>query len=438
MIEPERCDLAIIGAGAAGLTAAIFAAEAARGTRIRIVLIESAKKPGAKILVSGGGRCNVTNAVVTENDFWGGSPHTIRKVLSAFSNQDVIDWFKGLGVALKREPSGKMFPTTNKASTVLDALLNRCRDLGIVLQTGCRVTGLRPGATGFIIAWQPSDGEKRILRARRVICAAGGMALPKSGSDGSGLALMRKLGHAIVPTTPALAPLILAPGPSIGGRFAEFQGVTLDARLRLCRSQSSKPLIELVGSLLFTHFGVSGPVAMNLSRHWLRARLEEPDTPLRVSLGVPNLENPAQAEDWLHRQFQSHPKSRMRSIIEELYPSRLAAAIAAEIGNDRMASEITRADRRVLASLLAEMPLDVTGTRGYAFAEATAGGVDLHDIDWRTMGSRCVPGLHLCGEILDVDGRIGGFNFQWAWSSGYLAGHGAASALKPDSTTLHP
>jgi predicted Rossmann fold flavoprotein len=427
--EPEKCDLAIIGAGAAGLAAAIFAGEMARGTGTRIVLIESAKKPGAKILVSGGGRCNVTNSVVTENDFWGGSPHTIRKVLNAFSNQDAIGWFRRMGVSLKREASAKLFPSTNQARTVLAALLNRASELGIALRTGSRVMDLRPNTYGFAIAIQLTDGGQRTVHARRVICAAGGLALPKSGSDGTGLSIMQRMGHVIIPTTPALAPLILKAGPSIGGRYAEFRGVTVEARLRLCQGESSKPLIELDGSLLFTHFGVSGPVAMNLSRHWQRAKLDDPGAPLRVLLGIPVLRIIAQADEWLQDRFRAHPKSLVRSVLEELYPSCITVAMAAEIGDDISSSEVTRDSRCWLAGQLVEMPLDVTGTRGYTFAEATAGGVDLHDVDWHTLESRRVKGLHLCGEILDVDGRIGGFNFQWAWSSGCLAGRGAASGL---------
>jgi hypothetical protein len=240
---------------------------------------------------------------------------------------------------------------------------------------------------------------------------------------------MRRLGHTIVPTTPALAPLILKAGPSVGGRFAQFQGVTIDARLRLCRGNSSKPLVERDGSLLFTHFGVSGPVAMDFSRHWLRAKLDDAETPLHVLLGTPLLQTVDRAEEWLRNRFRTYPKSPVRNILEELYPSRIALALATEIGDVISPSEVTRDSRRWLAGQLVGMPLDVIGTRGYTFAEATAGGVDLRDVDWHTMESRRVKGLHLCGEILDVDGRIGGFNFQWAWSSGYLAGRGAASGL---------
>ncbi|HUU44115.1 MAG TPA: NAD(P)/FAD-dependent oxidoreductase [Acidobacteriota bacterium] len=429
-IECKRCDIAIIGAGAAGLAAAIFAGEAAAGSGLRIVLIESAKKPGAKILVSGGGRCNVTNNVVTDKDYWGGSPHTIRKVFDAFSNQDAIDWFHRIGVSLKREPSGKFFPKTDQAQTVLAALLNRVRELGVELVTGHRVTHLRSETSGFVIEVRSERAEGRRIHSRRVIVATGGLALPKSGSDGVGLSLMQELGHTIVPTTPALTPLVLKRGPSIGGRFADFSGITIEARLRLCRGDATRPLIELDGSLVFTHFGISGPVAMDLSRHWLRARLNDPETPLRVLLGVPALKTIARADEWLRQAADAHPRRLVATALEELLPSRIAHALAAAIGDRVALSQLSRDQRRRLAGQLVETLLEVKGTRGYTHAEATAGGVDLREIDWRTMASRKVPGLHLCGEILDVDGRIGGFNFQWAWSSGYLAGRGAVATLR--------
>ena len=426
---PTSCDLAIIGAGASGLAAAIFAGDASQGSGASIVLIESAKKPGAKILISGGGRCNVTNESVSEKDFWGGSPHTVRKVLSAFSHRDTVEWFGRMGVPLKREPSGKLFPTTDRAQTVLSALLSCGHRLGITLMSGWRVVGIEPIGPGFSLEMKSSLETYQTLRARRVIVASGGLALPKSGSDGAGLSMMQGLGHTIIPTTPALTPLILSAGPSIGGRFAEFRGITIDARLRLCPGQAAKPLTEIDGSLVFTHFGISGPVAMNFSRHWLRARLEHPETPWRVLLGVPEFRTVAQADSWLKDTIRAYPRRLVRTALEEYCAARLAQAIAAEIGERTTAAQLTREDRLWLADQLVQTPLKVIGTRGYSHAEATAGGVDLREVEWRTMESRRVPGVHLCGEILDVDGRIGGFNFQWAWSSGYLAGRGAAQSL---------
>jgi predicted Rossmann fold flavoprotein len=240
---------------------------------------------------------------------------------------------------------------------------------------------------------------------------------------------MQQLGHTIIPPTPALTPLILKHGPTIGGRFAEFRGLTIEARLRLCLGEGTRALIELGGPLVFTHFGISGPVAMDLSRHWLRVKLDHPQMSVRVFLGVPALKTVAQADAWLKSAARAHPRRLVATALEELLPSRVAHALASEIGAGIVSAQVSRDHRRCLAEQLVHMPLEVIGTCGYTHAEATAGGVDLHDIDWRRMESRRLRGLHLCGEILDVDGRIGGFNFQWAWSSAYLAGRGAVEAL---------
>jgi len=335
-----------------------------------------------------------------------------------------------MGVPLKCEPSGKYFPKTNQAKTVLSALLDRIHGLGIDLLTGLRVTELRSEKSGFVIGVGSERGDQRQISAQRVIVATGGLALPKSGSDGTGLSLMEQLGHTIIPTTPALTPLVIEPGPTIGGRFAEFRGITVAARLQLCIGERTRALVELDGSLVFTHFGISGPAAMDLSRHWLRVKLDQSQTSVRVFLGIPALKTIAEAKAWLQNVASNHPRRLIATALEELLPSRIAHTLAAEIGTKTVLAQVSRDHRRWLAEQLVRMPLEVIGTRGYTSAEATAGGVDLHDIDWRTMESRRFRGLHLCGEILDVDGRIGGFNFQWAWSSAYLAGRSAVEALR--------
>jgi predicted Rossmann fold flavoprotein len=415
-------DLAIIGAGAAGLAAAIFAGQAAPRPP-RIVLLDGAKTLGAKILVAGGGRCNVTHDRITPEDYCGGSRTIIRNVLRAFDENRTMEWMRELGVPLKVEPTGKLFPVSDQARSVLDALLHAVAGVGGQIRTETRVTALEPreGAFALTLKTQPEP-----LLARRVIVATGGRALPKSGSDGAGLEMMRALGHTIVPTTPALSPLVLRESPEPGGRFAELSGLTLDVRLSLW-SASGKLLEERTGSMVFTHFGVSGPAALDISRHWLRERLEHPAAPPRLCLGHPALRTVEEAEQWLLRRIASHPRQVVATALMELYPERLARLLAGD-GQEALA-HLGRERRRELAERLARLPLDVTGDRGYTFAETTAGGVDLREVDPRTMQSRKIPGLYLCGEILDVDGRIGGFNFQWAWASGYLAGRAATASL---------
>ncbi len=422
MIHSDSPDLVILGAGAAGLAAAIFAGEAAMGSTHRILLLEGAKKPGTKILISGGTRCNVTNEKVAPEDYWGGPRPTIRKVLRAFDGGRTVEWMKSLGVEVKLEPTGKYFPKTDEARTVLEALLARVRALGVELRAASRVTDIEKTARGFELT---VAGQTEKITASRLIVATGGLSIPKSGSDGWGLDVMRRLGHTIVPTTPALTPILLKKGSDIGGRFDEFSGITLEARLTLS-TKEGRQIEVITGSLLFTHFGISGPAALDMSRHLLRARLDHPEKPLRLYFGVPHLQTPEAADSWLLEQTEQNPRRTAASAIAPLLPERLAKAIAEEFGP---LAHLTREQRWTIAQRLTRLPLEVIGDRGYAFAEVTAGGVDLREIDSKTMQSRKHPGIFICGEMLDVDGRIGGFNFQWAWASGYLAGRGAIASL---------
>lgn len=436
-VEAPHYDIAIIGAGAAGLTAAIFAGQRARaeGSTLSICLIDGAKKPGAKILVSGGGRCNVTNTSVTENDYCGGSPKIIRNVLRSFDEEATLSWMESLGVPLKLEPTGKYFPESDSARTVLDALMNRIADLGVETRFGFRVGDV-----------QQHDGRWRVinaedhshLTANRVIVATGGKALPKSGSDGASYSWLERLGHTVVPPVPALAPLVLSEhgieGSPLSRYFADLSGITIEAALFFV--VDGRVLEKSVGSLLFTHFGLSGPAAMNISRHIARYRHDNPGgNPGLVYFGIPGLcdingkmlaQLHAPADAWLQSQIVKHPRANVVNTLPQRVPERLAQVMASAAPAQRMA-DLNRDDRIHLAKTLAASPLSVKGDRGFSYAEATAGGVVLPEINWKTMQSRKAENLFLCGEVLDVDGRIGGFNFQWAWASGYLAGRAAAS-----------
>lgn len=412
-------DIIIVGAGAAGLAAAIFAAGRADGQR-RILLVDGTKKPGAKILVSGGGRCNVTNQTVTAADYWGGSQTIIRNVLRSFDEQHTIAWMKELGVDLKLEPTGKYFPVSDSARTVLDALFSRVAKLGVEVRAGTRITSLR--LEDDFVELTDSDGGTH--RAKRVIIAMGGMALPKSGSDGAGLAMVRALGHRIVPTTPALVPLTVTSDQI--ELCKSLSGITFDARM-IVRDGAGKKIYERVDSLLFTHFGISGPAALNASRHWLRVQHDTPQALATLTMGAPQFASAEEADQWLLQRARENPRRLAANVLSEIFPERYAAALSGEL---KEIGKATKEQRRALALSIHAFPIHVSGSRGYAFAETTAGGVELGDVNFRTMESRKAPRLHLCGEILDVDGRIGGFNFQWAWASGRLAGIGAVDALR--------
>ena len=419
MIGPANAEIVIVGAGAAGLATAIFARRADPDRPV--LLLDGAGKPGAKILVSGGGRCNVTNRVVSESDFWGGRHSIIRRVLRRFTAQDAVDFFRELDVPLHAEHDGKLFPNSGRAREVLNALLRAAEAAGVGLLTGCRTLRIDRSHRGFLL--ETTTGP---IRSDLVVLATGGRSLPKSGSDGSGFELARNLGHTIVQTTPALVPLLL----DERDRFSinrELSGVSQDVELAVW--VDGRVSTRLKGSLLWTHFGISGPVALNASRHWLRAELEK--RPVRLTVNFCAGIAFAAQEEWWTATTAARPKASVMSVLSNRVPAAVAAAAIRSVNVDptRQLAHLTREERRTLTTALVEWPLAVTGGRGWNYAEATAGGVALDEIDPATMASRKCDGLYLVGEILDVDGRIGGFNFQWAWSSGYVAGRALGAAV---------
>ncbi len=412
----ELSDVLVIGGGAAGLAAVIFAARFARHLRVRCV--DGARHIGAKILVSGGSRCNVTNRIVTEADFWGGSSHTVKRVLRAFPAADAAAFFEEIGVALHEEEDGKLFPDSNRSRTVLDALLAEVSRVGAVIEGGTRVSDVRKTANGFLAATESS----REYRVRRVVLATGGRSLPKTGSDGLGYQIARGLGHGYVETTPALAPLVLD-----GDRHQRLTGVSHRVALTLRAGNGKRTSLE--GALLWTHFGASGPVVLNMSRHWHRAQLDAGAATISVN-ACPG-ETFETLDSWLLEEQRTRPRARAQTIVAARVPSAVAELWTETAGIDRdtTMAHLSRDDRRRLVQALLETTLVVRDSRGYAYAEVTAGGVPLEEIDPSTMESRVCPGLHIIGEMLDVDGRLGGFNFQWAWSTGWLAGRALARAL---------
>lgn len=414
--QQNRADLAIIGAGAAGLAAAIFAGRENQAKQLgkRIVLLDGARKPGAKILVSGGGRCNVTNQTVTPADFCGGSPTIIRNVLRRFDERKTVEWMRDMGVELKPEPRGKLFPVTDTARTVLQALLDEVERVGVELRAEHRASDLKPTENGFEIEIKGFEP----LHARRVILSTGGLSLPKSGSDGWGVALARRLGHAVVPTTPSLVPLLTDLSTEVGHALAQFSGLTTNAALDLVLP-NGKRLYSREESLLFTHFGLSGPAVLDFSRHLLRYQLENPDQLVYANLRVPKFATEAEAQQWIRDSTAANPVGSIEKLLAAEFPRQLAQYL---VQGAPSWAEFSKEKRAYYAKRLAAFPLPITGARGYSFAETTAGGVALEEIHYRTMESKHVRGLSFCGEMLDVDGRIGGFNFQWAWASGFVAG----------------
>ena len=417
---PHDYDVAIIGAGAAGLATAIFAAETAEQQQrpLKIAVLDSAKKIGAKILVSGGGRCNVTHDEVRPEDF-NGSRHIVRNILAAFDEQSTIRWFASLGVPLKREETGKLFPVSDSARSVLSALLRRCEELKVPILTQHRVSEVTAEQQGMFALHH----EQGTCHARRVIFATGGKSLSRTGSDGSGWDIVKRLGHTVTTTVPALVPLVLRADMF----HAQLAGISLP--VELSTFVAGKVEDRHVGSLLWTHFGISGPVVMDASRHWTLARAHGQAVDLRCNF-FPG-QDFSQLEQWLLDTANARSRVSLVRVLGERLPDRLAEALVrwSGIESGTILSQLSREQRRTLVHTLTNFLLPVERDRGWNFAEVTAGGVPLEEINFRTMESRVVKGLYLVGEILDGDGRIGGFNFQWAWATGYVAGRAVAATV---------
>lgn len=419
------------------------------------MLLNAHPKIGLKILMSGGTRCNVTHREVGPEDFHGGSRAFVSRVLRAFTPEQTRAWFESLGVDLKLEPTGKYFPVTDDAQTVLEALVGAARAAGVELRHGVRVVRLEriaasggtEGSSGsgsaFRLgiqsvqnsaafdygevrgrrpeAWRlPSVEPDEWLDADAVVLATGGLSFPRTGSDGVGYALAAALGHTLEPPIPALTPLTAS-----DSLCREAQGLTLDAALTL--RVGGKKEATTRGSLLFAHFGYSGPAALDLSRHWHRA---EDAGERRVEVNfVPDETRERVLAAWLAA-GKDGPRRTVRRFLAERLPERLADLLCREarVEPGERLSQVDRERRTTLIECVVARTLAVTGTLGYEKAEVTAGGVKLAEVDPRTLESRVMPRLYLCGEILDVEGRLGGFNFQWSWSSGTVAGRAAADA----------
>jgi predicted Rossmann fold flavoprotein len=412
--EEGESVIAIVGAGAAGLATAIFARR--RGVRGRVVVFDGAPRPGAKILVSGGSRCNVTNSTVTERDFSGSPPHLVKRVLRAFGVAETVGFFRELGVELKEEEGGKLFPVANRSRVVLQALLDEAARRAVELRAGEQVLAVEPDQHTFRVRTSRGD-----VPAARVVLATGGLSLPKTGSDGAGLRMAESLGHSVVPCTPALVPLALS-----GSFHQALSGVSQEVEIDV--RADGRVVDRRRGALLWTHFGVSGPVVLDASRAWLRAQLTGREASAQVNL-APGCDFTA-VERELVSAAAASPRLSVARTLTRFVPAAVAEALTREAGlADQPLVRLRREDRRTLVRQIVARSLPVTGSRGYANAEVTAGGVPLAEVDTRTMASRRCPGLLLVGEMLDVDGRIGGFNFQWSWSSGWVAGGGLASGL---------
>jgi predicted Rossmann fold flavoprotein len=398
----------VVGAGAAGLIAALFAARVGG----RVVLIEGSSDGGRKILISGGGRCNILPSVAQpERYVTDSSINTLRKMLRAWPLAEQRTFFETeLGMPLEvEEESGKLFPSSHRAKDVRDGLVRSAEGAGVKIWFGTRVTGLRREGE----SWRVAMGDGQAVEAGAVILATGGLSVPATGSDGFGLGIASEMGHTVSTTYPALTPLTADPHP-----HAALAGVSLTVTLY---APGAKPAFSTTGGFLFTHRGWSGPTVLDASHLAIRRRPNGDRQEILVQW------TPDGPDVWDARLRADH--SAVRSLLTDALPRRLADALLAECGiaPDTRTSQLRKEERQRLVTALTAYPLPWTADEGYKKAEVTGGGVALSEVDPRTLESRRAPGLYLCGEILDAFGPIGGHNFLWAWATGRAAGQAAAA-----------
>jgi predicted Rossmann fold flavoprotein len=394
--------------------AAIFAADAGAET----ILLERTRDGGRKILISGGGRCNVLPSRLDESRYiTDSSPNTLRKIVRAWPLAEQIAFFEhDVGIALEEETeSAKLFPSSHKARDVRDGLLALAARRGVQLRTDTLVTDIaKDGAQ-----WAVLTTDQPPLLADAVIVATGGLSVPATGSDGTGLRVLAKLGHTIHPTYAALTPITTNDGP-----FGDLAGISLTVSLT-ARGNGRTAVAR--GGFLFTHRGYSGPSVLDVSHVVVRSRAEHGSSSAAPADGIRVQWTTHDAAAWEAR-LKPHGARQVSTVVRSEMPERLGAALLAQaqVEPTRLLAELTRDERRRLIETLVRGELPWSGDEGYKKAEVMGGGVSLAEIDPRSMASRLHPGLFLCGEVLDAFGPIGGYNFLWAWVTGRAAGVGAA------------
>jgi predicted Rossmann fold flavoprotein len=408
MSGPEGA-IIVVGAGAAGLMAAIFAATGERP----VVLLERTRDGARKIIISGGGRCNVLPSTLSPRQYiTESSPNTLRNMLLSWPlplQQHFFEQDLGVPLALE-QATGKLFPSSNRARDVRDALIAEARRRGVEIRFDSMVRDIVPAGLN---RWNVVLADGPALPAGSVIVATGGLSVPATGSDGTGLRILERLGHTIHATYPALTPLTAEPP-----QHAALAGISLNVKLT---APVRNGRFETQGGFLFTHRGYSGPAVLDISHLAVRSRMSGQ----RRQVLVQWAELDADAWDAVLRVGGS---GQVGSLVRRHLPARLADVLTDEAAVDaqRTLAELRRDERARLVSMLARYPLPWTGDEGYRKAEVTGGGVALGELDPRTLESRLHHGLYICGEALDAFGPIGGYNFAWGWATGRTAGLGAA------------
>ncbi|QDW67631.1 NAD(P)/FAD-dependent oxidoreductase [Luteimonas granuli] len=386
------CDVLVIGAGAAGLMCAMTAGRRGRSVRV----IERANRPGKKILMSGGGRCNFTNTGTTPANFISANPHFCKSALARYTPADFIDMVDRHGIAWHEKELGQLF-CDDSSKQIVRMLLDECADAGVAVDVDCDVSAVAREGEGF----QVDTAHGRVV-AHSLVVASGGLSIPSLGGSGLGYALARQFGHTVLPTRAGLVPLVLT--GSHAERLEGLSGVSLEVEA-CSRGQSFR------NAMLVTHRGLSGPAILQVSSYW------DAGEPLAIDL-LPGID----ALAFLREQRAARPASELRTVLAECMPRRFAQRLCEHWLGDRPLRQFDEPALAHAAAALHAWPVVASGTEGYRTAEVTLGGVDTGGLSSSTMMSRLVPGLYFIGEVVDVTGWLGGYNFQWAWASGHAAG----------------
>ena len=388
-----QTDVVVIGAGAAGLMCAFTAA--ARGRRV--LLIDHANKAGKKILMSGGGRCNFTNLYTEPANFLSGNPHFCKSALARYTQWDFIELVSRHGVPYHEKKLGQLF-CDNKASDILGMLLDECEQAGVDLRLETAVQTIDNADDGYQLLTDAGP-----VTCQSLVIATGGLSIPTLGASGFGYQVARQFGHTVLPTRAGLVPFTITE-PQLKSMCEALSGTSVEDCLVSCNGQSFRE------NILFTHRGMSGPAILQVSSYW------EPGDAIEINL-LPHLN----LSEWLDEQRRERPNTELKTLLGELFTRKMAGLLAEHWFVSKPLKQYSANELIEIGEQLGCWRLVPAGTEGYRTAEVTLGGVDTKEVSSKTMESQKSPGLYFVGEVLDVTGHLGGFNFQWAWASGYAA-----------------
>ncbi len=390
----QTVDVIIIGAGAAGLMCALTAAQRGR----KVLVLDHANKAGKKILMSGGGRCNFTNMYTEPDNFLSNNPHFCKSALARYTQWDFIEMVQRHQIPYHEKKLGQLF-CDNKANDILQMLLDECADAGAKIELNTSIESIQATETGFTL-----KSKQQTFKCKSLVIASGALSIPTLGATGFGYQVAEQFGHSILPTRAGLVPFTLT-DPQLKELCTALSGTSIDDCIVECNGQSFKE------DLLFTHRGLSGPVILQISSYWL------PGNQIEV-----NLLSDRDASAWLLEQQAQQPNVELKTVLSECFTRKMAQWLCEHWFTNTPLKQYNAKQLAAIGQQLNQWQLTPSGTEGYRTAEITLGGIDTQEVSSKTMQSQKQDNLYFIGEVLDVSGHLGGFNFQWAWASGHAAG----------------